>query len=99
MVLLKLSRDSLMPFNATAPVTVVRCFLLPESKEALSADRLRLEAVDAVVVVVLVDVWEMDVKELRSGVGVVVAGQTRSDEGREIGDEGGGIAGSSAPES
>lgn len=85
MVLLKLSRDSLMPFNATAPVTIVHCFLLLDISDALSADRLRLEEVNVEVVV-----WEMDAEEFRdweSRLGIATSGW--SDESGEIGDESG----------
>lgn len=104
MVLLKLSRDSLMPFNATAPVITVRCFLLPalDNSEAFSADRLRLEELETVPVVV--DVWERDVPveefrdwELSLGLGMALgpgiaidAMPGRSDKGRlgGIGEDG-----------
>jgi hypothetical protein len=50
-----------MPFNATAPVTTVRCFLPLDNREALSADRLRLEEVDVVVEVQETDAEEFEV--------------------------------------
>lgn len=57
-----------MLFNATAPVTVVLCFLLLNNNDALSADCLHLEDVDAVVAVWEVDVvWSTDTVAAESG--------------------------------
>jgi hypothetical protein len=73
MVLLKLSRDSLMPFNATAPVTTVRCFLPLDNREALSADHLHLEEVDVVVEVQKTDAEEFEVWDSRLGIALGIA--------------------------
>jgi hypothetical protein len=92
---LKVSKDSLIPFRTMMPVTDVRCLLLPDDIDwaALSAESLRFEVEDTV------EVRVRDVDPPLPDMGVAegitegdVAGQgnsTGGEEGDECGDDGG----------